>query len=286
MRSVATLMGGAPARKQRPPISVSQETGRAIPYRTGSVRRALPPEIEMDGPLGVTIASPGYQHLVDEAVRRFRVHTGLKVLVLSLCEEPAFASKLYLDQFVVPRPIIYFDVDLWMLRAFDFEPLCGSGRWCAVPDPATWNPLAFPCTDCEREGWVKEDYFNSGLFVCDLADPRIRRVFADARAKLSDCHSGRSATPADWTDQYFLNWAVQQQPGLLRRLPFAMNFYKKAVDWGSYPHIPREIIGLHAAGVMVEDKQDTLIREASVFGEVTEAVPRGSAKTGNGYMTG
>ena len=78
--------------------------------------------------------------------------------------------------------------------------------------------------------------------------------------------------PVDWTDQYFLNWGVQRQKGLLKRLPFALNFYKPAVDWGSYPFIPREIIGLHAAGAPLRDKLQTLESQAAVFGGPTNSM--------------
>lgn len=219
--------------------------------------------------IAVTITSPRYQHLTDEAVRRFQKHSGLDVVVLWSGQEPAFAAKLNLDLLVAPVPIVFFDVDLWLLRPFDFRSLAKSGRFCAVPDPGAWNPLAFPHTDCESNDWNKETYFNSGLFACDLSKPEIRRVFEDARRKLDACHHKTAPAPADWTDQFFLNWGLQQQPALFKRLPFALNFYKRAVDWGSYPHIPREIIGLHAAGVPVEEKLAKLRRESEVFGEPT-----------------
>lgn len=225
-------------------------------------RKIDPPEV-----IGVTITSPKYRHLTDEAVRRFRKHSGLDVIVLWSEEEPAFAAKLNLDLLVAPMPIVFFDVDLWLLRPFDFKALAKAGRFCAVPDPGAWNPLAFPHIDSKRNGWNKESYFNSGLFACDLARPEIRRVFADARRRFEECHANTAPAPVDWTDQFFLNWAIQQQPGLLKRLPFALNFYKKAVDWGSYPHIPREIVGLHAAGIPLEDKLENLRRQAAVFGE-------------------
>jgi hypothetical protein len=234
------------------------------------VEAPLAPQIPSVGPIAVTVTSPGYDHLTAEAVRRFRRFSGLEVVVLPTSTEPAFAAKLNLDLFVAPRPIVFFDVDLWLLRPYDFRPLAKTGRWCAVPDPGAWNPRAFPHTDSVREGWEKDTYFNSGLFVCDLSQWNIREVFAMARQRLADCHAGNAPRPVDWTDQYFLNWAVQQQPGLLKRLPFALNFYKPAVDWGSYPSIPREIIGLHAAGTPVRDKLRVLEMQAAVFGGPTD----------------
>lgn len=228
--------------------------------------QGLAPQIQASAAIGVTVSSPKYAHLTDEAVKRFRAMTGLDVVVIWSQQEPAFASKLNLDLLVAARPIVFFDVDLWMLRPFDFVPLAQSKFFSAVPDPGALNKDAFPHTDCEREGWEKANYFNSGLFCCDLSRPEIRDIFKTARRLLTACHDKQFAKPVDWTDQFFLNYAVQLHAGLYK-LPFAMNFYKKAVDWGSFPHIPREIIGLHAAGVPIKDKLATLQREAAVFGE-------------------
>ena len=65
----------------------------------------------------------------------------------------------------------------------------------------------------------------------------------------------------------FLNFALQQLGVPLKLLPFSFNFYKKAVEWGSFPYIPREIVGLHAAGVPLERKFQVLRAQTSVFGE-------------------
>jgi hypothetical protein len=251
---------------------------RFLEIPTGAInlpdmRRAVQPPpsvvvpVNATAALGVTLVSPKYQHLAEEAVARFQKNTGLDVVILTAKEENSFAAKLNLDLMVAAVPIVFFDVDLWIIRKYDFSPLLKSGKWCAVPDPGSHNPHAFPHTDCQREGWNHDTYFNSGLFVCDLSRPDHRRVFQDARQRLTDVHEGLAGIPADWTDQYFLNWAIQQQPALLKRLPFELNFYKLAVDWGSYPHIPREVIGLHAAGRKPDEKLSTLKREAAVFGE-------------------
>lgn len=252
------MSGASPAPRPHSRPSLLSRLGRP---------RRLAPELRCEGPVGVTLVSPGYEHLAEEAVRRFRVSTGLSVLVLHVEREPSYAAKLNLDLLVAPRPIVFFDVDLWMLRPHEFAPLAGSGRFGAVPDAGAWNPRTFPYADCEREGWDRADYFNSGLLVCDLARPEIRAVFAAARKRLADCHAGRQEAPADYGDQYFLNWAVRQQPGLLRRLPLELNFYKRVVDGGNYPHLPREIIGLHAAGIPLGEKLAALHAQAAVFGE-------------------
>jgi hypothetical protein len=230
---------------------------------------ALPPLYTQKATIGVTVVSTTYAEVAEEAIARFHRYTGLDVTVIRAREEPSFAAKLNLDTLIAPRPIVFFDADLWMLRPYDFTLLAESDRFCAVHCPGAWNPSTFPHADCQANGWDKSTYINSGLFACDLRRPEIREVFTAARRCLEACHAGTLPHPVDWTDQFFLNWALQRQPGLLHLLPFALNFYKLAVDWGSYPHIPREIIGLHAAGVASDKKLETLHTQASVFGETT-----------------
>ncbi len=229
-------------------------------------RPPLARQIPISAAVGVTVISPKYEYLAAEAVNRFRAKTKLDVIVVYSNQEPSFAAKLNLDLLVAPNPIVFFDADFWMLRPYSFIPLATSERFCAVPDPGAFTPLTFPYDDCEREGWDKEAYFNSGLFACDLRRPEIRTVFAEARQHLADCHRGLARRPADWTDQYFLNWAVRRHPGLFQPLPFALNFYKHAVDSGYASHIPRDIIGLHAAGIRADHKLHALRQQAPVFG--------------------
>jgi hypothetical protein len=219
--------------------------------------------------VGVTIVTSSYAALEEESVTRFRKYSGLDVVVIRVDDDAGFAAKLNLDRFVAPQPIVFFDVDLWLLRPYDFAKHATSGRWCAAMCPGALNPIAFPHADSVANGWEKATYFNSGLFACDLSQPNIQKVFSDARARLAACHAKECAEPVDWTDQYYLNWGVHQQAGLFFELPFAVNFYKLAVDWGSYPHIPREIIGLHAAGVPAAAKLETLRQQAAVFGAPT-----------------
>jgi hypothetical protein len=236
--------------------------------------RKLTPKIESTGPIGVTLVSPRYMHLAEEAVSRFRKWTGLDAVILWSEVEPAFAAKLNLDLLVAPRPIVFFDVDLWLLRPVDFRPLAESDRWCAVPDPCAWNMEGFPGVDTAREGWDPDTYFNSGLFACDLSRPEIRQVFVDARAQLDRVHAGAVTRPVDHTDQYYLNWGVQRRPGLLKPLPLEMNFYHVSIAHSGVRYVPVPLTGLHAAGLPVERKLEALREQAKVLGPAV--VGRGS----------
>jgi hypothetical protein len=227
-----------------------------------------------EGAIGVTLVSPRYAHMEQEAVDRFRRNTGLECVIINTGNEkdPAFSAKLNLDLLVAARPIVFFDVDLWILRPVDFRELATSGKWCAVPDPCAHNLGSFCGKDSQREGWDPDTYFNSGLFACDLSRPEIRRVFEDARAQLDRVIVGEVPPPVDSTDQYYLNWAVHQQPDLLKPLPLHYNFFNIAVHHGDVTHIPVPLIGLHAAGVLLPQKLEVLRKQAFVFGPPEDGV--------------
>jgi len=48
-------------------------------------------------------------------------------------------------------------------------------------------------------------------------------------------------------------------------IPLKFNFYLRASQWGQVPYIPRDIIGLHAAGIELKDKKRSLEIQAEVF---------------------
>src|SRR5690606_7009502 len=122
--------------------------------------KRLAPLAPSTGPVGVTMVSPAYAHMVDEAVSRFQKHSGLEVIVLCNAAEPSWAAKLNLDLLVAPRPIVFFDIDWWLLRPFDFSQI---SDFQAVPDPIAFMPESFCYQDSELEGWPKETYFNAGF---------------------------------------------------------------------------------------------------------------------------
>jgi len=216
-------------------------------------------------PIAVTLVSPSYKKLACEAVKRFRRHSGLEVKEIVVKKEPCFDAKLSLDLLCKRDRVVFFDSDYYLLRRLRISG--PSSSILAVHDPSVWNPHAFPHTDCERFGMDKRRYFNTGFFVCDLRLDSHREMFRLARKVYGECVEMKREKPVDWTDQFFLNFSVQQLGIPVTFLPFAFNFYKKAVDWGSFPYIPREIVGLHGAGVPVGMKFQVLREQACVFGE-------------------
>jgi len=215
--------------------------------------------------IAVTVVTPSYRHLEKEAVKRFKKNSGLPVHVIRCKDKDGFMKKLELDKECGRQRIVFFDVDFWLLRKVDFA------KWdaftiFAVHDSAVFNPHAFPHTDCQNLGLEKLRYFNSGFMVVNLALQSHRKVFAEARKLRKRVVSGKLANPTDVTDQFYLNKAAQDVGAPLHLVPLKFNFYLPAAIWGQVPYIPRDVIGLHAAGYKREEKLDALHVQSQVFG--------------------
>jgi len=215
--------------------------------------------------IAVTVVTPSYRHLEKEAVRRIKKFTGLPVKVIRCKDADGFMKKLELDRECGKQRIMFFDVDYWLLREVNFDEWCPN-TWLAVHDSAVFNPWAFPHTDCEAFGLQKLQYFNSGFFVCNLSLKEHRKVFQVARSIQRKIKSGALKKPTDVTDQFALNKAVQDTRIAIHLVPLKFNFYLRASQWGQVPYIPRDIIGLHAAGFPLKEKQRALEIQSEVFG--------------------
>lgn len=211
-------------------------------------------------PIGVTVISPSYREVGKEAVKRFKHLTGLDVHIIRCRDEDGFRTKLRLDKECGRRPIIFFDADYWLLDRPGFEAMT-SPALIAAHDPATYNPYAFPHTDCEAFGLPKMEYFNSGLLILDFRLPQHRQLFQLARA----LHKRGKEKPTDTTDQFWLNLARHRLRIPLSRLPTHYNFYLLSAYWGQQAWIPRHIIGLHGAGIPAREKLPRLQQQSTVF---------------------
>lgn len=198
-------------------------------------------------PIGATIISTSYKRLGDEAVRRFKKHTGLPVKVIRCRDSSAFEAKLNLDNLTQRGPVVFFDADLWIIRPWEvtFGPDFG-----AVHDPMVFHgcETAFPARDCETLGLDKHRYVNSGLMVMDFSQRAHRQVFQHARRSWKRLQAGRTKA-IDTTDQAHINVGIQKVNPPQAMLPTVLNTYLRAVEWGVLPFIPRGIVGLHAAGI-------------------------------------
>jgi len=214
--------------------------------------------------IAVTVVTPSYRHLEKEAVRRVKKFTGLPVKVIRCADKDGFMKKLELDRECGRQRILFFDVDWYALRRFDPKSWCDK-TWLAVHDSATFNPHAFPNTDCGLFNMDKLRYFNSGFFVCNLAIKEHRQVFQVARRLRAKVLRKTMPMPVDVTDQFYLNKAAQDINVSTHLIPLKFNFYLMASVWGQVPYIPRDVIGLHAAGFKLEEKQRALELQSEVF---------------------
>ena len=224
---------------------------------------------EITAPLGVTLRTPGYEALAEEAVRRFKKASGCNtVLIIDAPGGAGWEAKLSLPELCPARPIVFFDADWWALRAFDVRDVMVVGSGIAgVHEPTVFDPEAHAAKDCETLVMSPMAVINTGFFACDLSDRITQRMFREAREMLSRRDEMVTVRPiADPTDQVWLNYARQTGGVLLRLLPLRYNFFLPAAQWGCVPSIPRGIIGLHAAGYPLENKQHTLETQAAVFG--------------------
>lgn len=215
--------------------------------------------------IGCTVVTPAYRSLEREAVHRFKKYTGLPVKVIRSKDKDGFAAKLTLDQNMPRCQVVFFDVDLWLLR--DVHPsLWQTPHWGGVHDSAVFNPHAFPHNDCIEYNMDKMRYINSGLMKFDLSNQLHRKVFADARRLAERVKRGNYRKPVDWTDQFYINMALQKNNVAQSMWPTAYNFYVMAAAWGQLPFIPRTIYGFHAAGYKREEKLAHLEAGVRTFG--------------------
>lgn len=223
---------------------------------------------------GVTIFTPEYRELAKEACRRWERFTGLPARAIER-KRDGFLWKLRLDE-LEDGPCCFFDADWWLLR--EWKPEASGVLWQAVHDAMVWSDHTFAGADSERFHLERTRYFNSGLFICDLSRREHRKVFAMARETWQENKRSRLVRAMDWTDQFHLNHAVQRLHTPLSLLPTALNYFHFALQEGGLPHAPREVTGLHGAGIPLKDKLGMLRAQARVFGApVMPMLPRAVA---------
>ncbi len=214
-------------------------------------------------PIGITVITRSYRKVGRKAVSLFKKNTGLDVMIIEGRDDEGFSLKLQLDRLCGRRPIIFIDADFWLLRNPNWNSwIVPQKGFFGVLDSAVFNPKAFPHTDCDENGLDSTRYVNTGFFSCDLRDPDTRKVFQNARKSWRLWQRGKLKT-ADVTDQYHLNLALLKVP--VQLLPLMFNFYMFAVDHGQVPYIPRDIIGLHGAGIPAKEKYQGLSDQYKVF---------------------
>ncbi|MFZ2276763.1 MAG: hypothetical protein WAW39_03145 [Prosthecobacter sp.] len=207
--------------------------------------------------LCVTICTPAYAHMREEAVAAFRRHFGLPVLVIECADSEGYETKMKLDLLVGPRKMVFCDLDFRPIRSF--PPVWQSGAWCAVRDHGHKHPSSFASYDIEAHGLDALSYFNSGFFTCDLSKPQHAAVFSTARIIWQDVQEGKRPPVGDFGDQFYLNAAVRQLGISISLLPVSMNWLRGYAEHGMFPYVPRVIYAVHAAGVPLTGKLSHLL---------------------------
>jgi hypothetical protein len=218
----------------------------------------------MPDPIALPIINPSYEKMGREAVKRVRKYTGLDVKVVRCPDSEGFKMKLRLDELAGNRPVLFFDCDYWMLQPWDLRGFLGAPTVMAVHDSAVFQPASFVHQDCLFHGLDWQRYINTGAMCLDFSRKEHRDVMILSRQIYWRIKAGKIQT-ADNTDQFAINAAMIQLGTPQTLLPIKYNFYSKSVEWGQFPFYPRDIVGIHAAGYVRDEKLEALKREAAFF---------------------
>lgn len=200
--------------------------------------------------IGVTLSSPGFEELAEEARKRFMKHTGLQCVVVHTRTPQNYAAKLELPS-MFNQTVVWFDADLWFVRDVDLSEFDEREEFLAVLDPGIHDLDHFPLHDSRTLGLDHLRYFNSGFFIWNS---RHRAAFDEARRVMAvDIRKLK-----DFGEQSALNAGVQRKckltllPSTLNYMPFAELHNMRGLV---KQHSPATI---HAAGYGTEHKLDAL----------------------------
>ncbi len=223
--------------------------------------------------IGVTLITPSYAEIGMEAVKRFKRHTGLDVVILWREDGPdAFAAKLDIPLTIKDQTVVFFDSDLWFINGADLWWMDRRDQFLAVMDPGI-NDIEDPSikatgswarNDCDVLGINPNKYFNGGFWVANFRHKSHRDAFAHARQLYQDKINGVIKI-GDYGEQSFLNAGVQRCGIEIRDLPMSYNYWHMAYKGGLVNSIPYGVIGLHAAGYAAHDKLDHLRKMSEVL---------------------
>jgi hypothetical protein len=256
--------------------------------------------------IGCTLITPAYAEIGMEAVKRFKRHTGLDVVILWRDDGPdAFAAKLDIPLTIKNQTVVFFDSDLWFIRDVDISWMDRRDQFLAVLDPGV-NDVADPSinvigswarSDCEVLGIEPTKYFNGGFWVANFQRHDHQQAFARARQLYQDKLNGvfnydkviskpkdvmtflkTSCRIGDYGEQSFLNAGVQREGIEILELPMQFNYWHMAYKGGLVASVPYGINAVHAAGYAIKDKMDHLRQMSDVL-DVWFKKPRDKAFT-------
>lgn len=139
--------------------------------------------------IGVTLSSPGYDELAEEARKRFMRHTGLQCVVVHTNSNQNYLAKLELPG-MFRQTVVFFDADLWFIRDADLSEFNDQEEFLAAVDPGIHDFHNFPLPDSRALKLDHLKYFNSGFFIWNsrhhVAFEVARKIMATEKHKLKD----------------------------------------------------------------------------------------------------
>ena len=229
--------------------------------------------------IAVTIATPDYMPMATTQAHHFQRHSGLKTVIVMIdSKSDGYAEKLNLPDLFPSQKIVFFDADYRLIRDVSFKEFLRSGGVHGVHDGAAYDNGSFPCLDCKTLGIPPNEYINTGLFIADFSSEGVVKAFAIARQLNEDRKNGHLKIE-DKTEQSILNAGIQRSAAKITHMHPRWNFYPYGYHHGFIPEMPRNIIGIQAAGISgIEEKTSCLDAYQKVFGGHTKEPIKSAAK--------
>ena len=221
------------------------QTNAAPPSTAGAVDYCPPRAATR---IGVTIATPAYMAMAVEAVRRWKLYSGLEAIILTSEPGVCWWAKYDLASLLPGRQVCFFDADVHFVDHLPLDELWPDGvDLTAIADPGVHDPLAFPAPDCVNFHLDPAKYFNGGLWACDFSNPLLQAWMHHARTITLGVKAGTFPRWYDFGEQTALNIAAKMTGLRLGILDPGWAFFHWAWQKGVLTH-PNRVLGVHAAG--------------------------------------
>lgn len=204
--------------------------------------------------IAITVATPDYADMANENAKWMRRNSGLETIVVQVGDKSrreGFETKLSLEN-IYKGKIVFFDADYRLVADVrgQLQSLNPRNSFLAVHEPSAskGNDYFFSYKDTRELGLPIKKHVNTGFFVCDTSRAPIQRMFARARQVFAEKTNGLWGNITDQTDQTIINLAIHDQRIRVGLMPGQWNWFYYAFREG-WCDFPRQVIGLHAAGV-------------------------------------
>jgi hypothetical protein len=204
--------------------------------------------------IAVTVATPDYADMAHENAMWFKRNSGIDTMVVHVSASTlreGFETKLSLDKLTAGK-IVFFDSDYRLIKDVRgwIQGWDIGNKIIGVHEPSAskGDDKFFSFLDPRTLGIPIKTHINTGFFACDTSKPIIKRVFSDARQIFHEKTNGLWNKITDQTDQTILNLAIHRNGARVKLADSAWNWFYYAFREG-WCDFPREVIGLHAAGV-------------------------------------